>query len=110
MAKRGSITIVYYCPMRSNHSRELYLSNTTSYPGTKGGGGNFNDLQKTIHFQNLHFPPQKTCSNNYNTSFIFVQSLPLWLTPTHRASPGNLLKENLILATKAHRNDIGKFS
>ena len=35
--KSGSITIVYYYPMRSDHSRELYLSNTTSYPGTKGG-------------------------------------------------------------------------
>ena len=31
------------------------------------------------------------------------------MSPANRASLGNLLKENLILAMKDHRNDIGKF-
>ena len=30
------------------------------------------------------------------------------MSPANRASPGNLLKENLILAMRDHRNDIGK--
>ena len=34
----------------------------------------------------------------------------LYMSPANRTSPGNLLKENLILAMKDHRNDIGKFS
>ena len=32
------------------------------------------------------------------------------MNPATRASPGNLLKENLILAMKNHPNDIRKFS
>ena len=34
----------------------------------------------------------------------------VYMSPANRVSPGNLLKENLILAMKDHRNDIGKFS
>ena len=34
----------------------------------------------------------------------------VYMSPPNRASPGNLLKENLILTMKDHRNDIGKFS
>ena len=32
------------------------------------------------------------------------------MSPAYRASSANLLKENLILTMKDHRNDIGKFS
>ena len=34
----------------------------------------------------------------------------VYTSPANRASPGNLLEENLILAMRDHRNDIGKFS
>ena len=34
----------------------------------------------------------------------------VYMSPANRVSPVNLLKENLILAMKDHRNDIGKFS
>ena len=34
----------------------------------------------------------------------------VYMSPANRASLGNLLKENLILAMKDHQNDIGKFS
>ena len=34
----------------------------------------------------------------------------VYTSPANRACPGNLLEENLILAMKDHRNNIGKFS
>ena len=34
----------------------------------------------------------------------------VYMSPANRTNPGNLLKENLILAMRDHRNDIGKFS
>ena len=34
----------------------------------------------------------------------------VYMSPANQTSPDNLLKENLVLAMKDHRNDIGKFS
>ena len=33
----------------------------------------------------------------------------VYMSPANRANPRNLLKENLILTMRDHRNDIGKF-
>ena len=34
----------------------------------------------------------------------------VYMSQANRASPGNLLKENIMLAMRDHQNDIGKFS